>query len=482
MWKKVWKPMRISGRKEQRVGMRPSHLGLVAAAGAAGVTLLAALGPFDVAYRNLALHAAIETAAALVASLAALLLFGRFRERGRLGDLVLACALVGLAVTNLFLAALPVIAGATPGRFWTWAPVTGRVLAAAALAASPFLFARVVRDRRRALAVGLGAVGGVVAVVAFAVAAVASRLPAGVDAALVPQTSSWPHGAHALVLATHAASALLFATGAVGFMRRAGTSGDELLRWVGLGTVVAAFAQANYVLYPSLYASWVSTGDALRLVFYVLVVVGAVREIAAYQRERANAAVVEERRRIAREMHDGLAQELACVLTQARLLTMRQPGVPGVAEIESAAQRALDESRLAIAALTRPGYEPLAVAVAAAAEEVARRAGVNVRFKLTDGIEVSAERRDAMVRIVREAVTNAVRHANADEVTVELSNGDGIRLSVVDRGTGFEPAEVGRRGHGFGLTSMRERAESLGGRLTIDSRPGAGTRVEVSLP
>ncbi len=83
---------------------------------------------------------------------------------------------------------------------------------------------------------------------------------------------------------------------------------------------------------------------------------------------------------------------------------------------------------------------------------------------------------------VSEAVTNAVRHGNADEVTVELSNGDGIRLCVVDGGTGFDPSEAGRPGHGFGLTSMRERAEALGGRLTIDSRPGAGTRVEVSLP
>lgn len=464
------------------MGTRPSHLALVAATGAAGVTLLAALGPSELAYRNVALHVALETAAALIASLAALLLFGRFRERGRLGDLVLACALVGFAVTNLFLSVVPSIAGVTPGRFWTWAPLVGRVLAVAALAASPFLLGRIVTARRRALAVGLGVVGAALALAAVVVASAASRLPAGVDATLSPQASSWPHGAHALVLAAHVGAALLFATAAVGFLRRARESRDELTRWLGLGTVVAAFAHANYVLFPSLYSSWVSTGDALRIVFYVLVVVGATKEIAAYQREREGTAVMDERRRLAREMHDGLAQELAYLLTQTRLLAMREPGTPVLAQIEGAAQRALDESRIAIAALTRPGYEPLDVAVVAAAEEVARRAGVNVRFRLTDGIEVSAERRDAMVRIVREAVTNAVRHANADEVTVELSNGGGIRLSVIDRGTGFEPAEAGGRGQGFGLISMRERAEALGGSLTIDSRPGGGTRVEVSLP
>jgi signal transduction histidine kinase len=464
------------------VGLRPALLALLTAALAACVTLLAALGPLELAYRSVALHVAIETAAALVAALAALLLFGRFSQHGRLGNLVLACALVSFALANLLFSTLPAIAAATPGRFWTWTPLAARFLATAAFAASPFLLARVVGNRRRAPLAGLAAVGVGLAAVAVVVASAASTLPAAIDPALSPDDSAWPHGAHALVLATHVVAALLLATGAVGFIRRAGETGDELMRWLGLGAVLAAFAHVNYFLFPSLYSPWVSTGDVLRLLFYGFVVVGATLEIAAYQRDRAETAVMEERRRLAREMHDGLAQELAFLLTQTRLLAMRRPDTPGLAEIESAAERALDESRLAIAALTRPGYEPLETAVAAAAEEVAGRAGVHVRFRLADRIEASPQLRDAMVRIVREAVTNAVRHAKTDEITVELSNGKGIYLRVSDNGVGFEPAQANGGGVGFGLTSMRERAEALGGELRIESRPGGGTRIEVTVP
>ncbi len=461
---------------------RPSRLALLTAAVAACVTLLAALGPLELAYSNLELHVALETAAALIAALAALLVFGRFSQEGRLGNLVLACALVGFAVTNLLVSTLPAIAAATPGRFWTWTPLVARILATAALAASPFLLTRVVRNRRRAPLTGLAVVGTLLAAVSVVVASTASGLPTAIDPSVSPDASAWPHGAHALVLAAHVLAAVLFAAGAVGFIRRAEETGDELMRWLGLGSVLAAFAHANYFLFPSLYSSWVSTGDVLRVLFYAVVVVGAAREIVAYQHERAAIAVMEERRRLAREMHDGLAQELAFLLTQTRLLAMRQPDTPGLDQIESAAQRALDESRVAIAALTRPGYEPLEVAVAAAAEEVAGRAGVNVRFQLDNGIEASPQLREAMVRIVREAVTNAVRHGKTNEVTVELSNGNGIHLRVIDHGVGFEPSEANGGRVGFGLTSMRERTEALGGEFTVISRPGAGTCVEVALP
>jgi signal transduction histidine kinase len=83
------------------------------------------------------------------------------------------------------------------------------------------------------------------------------------------------------------------------------------------------------------------------------------------------------------------------------------------------------------------------------------------------------------VRIVSEAVTNAARHGRAGLVRVELDNGDGVRLRIVDRGRGFDPAQ--RRPGSFGLTSMRERAEALGGRFSLRSSPGAGTEIEVTL-
>ncbi|MDP8956145.1 MAG: sensor histidine kinase [Actinomycetota bacterium] len=462
--------------------LRPFHPVIVAVFAAAAVTAISAVGPFALAYRSLTLHVAIETAAALVAALAAFLVFGRFQQQGRLGHLVLAAALATFAITNFVLSVVPSITGAAPGRFWTWAPLVVRLVATAALAVSPFLLGYVLDNRRRASLLGFAGIATVFVLVAVGVGTAAPLLPVGVDPADSPRISDWPNDAALVLLTGHLVAAMLFAAGAVGFGVEGARARDAFMRWLGLGCVAGAFAHANYFVFPSLYSAWITTGDFLRMAFYALVVVGAVREIAAYQHERARTAVIEERRRLARDMHDGLAQELAFLLTQTRLLAIRRPDTPGLAEIEAAAQRALDESRLAIAALTRPGYEPLEAAVAAAAEEVAGRAGVHVRFRLTDGIEVGPEVRDAMVRIVREAVTNAARHGKPGEVTVELSNGKGIQLCVIDDGVGFEPAKANGTRVGFGLTSMRERAEALGGEFRIESRPGEGTRVEVNVP
>jgi signal transduction histidine kinase len=84
-----------------------------------------------------------------------------------------------------------------------------------------------------------------------------------------------------------------------------------------------------------------------------------------------------------------------------------------------------------------------------------------------------------LLRIVREAVTNAARHGEAGQITVRLSNGRGLHLEVKDDGKGFDP--VDRRG-GFGLESMRERAIALGGEFRLDSSPGHGTEIQVVLP
>jgi signal transduction histidine kinase len=250
--------------------------------------------------------------------------------------------------------------------------------------------------------------------------------------------------------------------------------------WFALGAVLYAFAGLNYFLFPSLVSQWVYLGDFLRLAFFVVLLLGAAGEIQRYQRGLADAAALEERRRLARELHDGLAQELAFIATQSRWLS-RQVDAPGQMEaLVVAAERALDESRSAISALTRPLDEPLDAAVAQAAEDVAGRVGVRLRLELDEGIEVPPSTREALVRIVREGVTNTARHGNASYVTVQLSGGRGVRLSVGDDGIGFDPAE--RAGAGFGLTSMRERARALGGELSISSAPGAGTTIEVVIP
>jgi signal transduction histidine kinase len=145
----------------------------------------------------------------------------------------------------------------------------------------------------------------------------------------------------------------------------------------------------------------------------------------------------------------------------------------------SASDRALDEARRAISALTARDDEPLSAAITSAAEDVAARVGTHARVDVDPSVIVPAGTREAILRIVREAVGNAGRHGRASNVSVVLAADRVLRIS--DDGSGFDadaPPKAGR----FGLTSMRERAEGMGGRFALTSAPGRGTMVEVRLP
>lgn len=136
--------------------------------------------------------------------------------------------------------------------------------------------------------------------------------------------------------------------------------------------------------------------------------------------------------------------------------------------------------RRVIHTLTEPGGRSLTEAIAVTAEQVAARAGAEVRLRLDQGIVVPASTQEELLRILREAVTNAVRHGRADAIDVELTKGERLRLRVRDDGTGFDGA-AGGPPRGFGLVSMKERSHLLGADLQIRSWPGQGVEVEVVL-
>src|SRR5439155_25307962 len=108
----------------------------------------------------------------------------------------------------------------------------------------------------------------------------------------------------------------------------------------------------------------------------------------------------EQRRRLARDLHDGVAQDLAFIVQHGRRLLRRDDAPPDLHRLLTAAQGALDESRHAISSLRRPGGRPLPEALAAAAEEVAGREGGRVELDLADGISVPAHTEEALVRLV----------------------------------------------------------------------------------
>jgi signal transduction histidine kinase len=452
---------------------------LLAAVVAGVLTDLVAFVPsLHFAYRSVPLHAMLEMTATLASLLATFLLWGRLRERRGADDLLLFVGLGVLAVSTLLFSTLPAAFWTMPHPFMTWMGVAGSAIGALLLAGAAFVRPARLRDHERAAGNAVVAVVIFLTIAASIVGALVDKLPAGIDPA-TNSTGSLFVTNHPAILATQMLIAVLFGLAAVGFTRRAERDRDELLLWIGAAAAVATFSRVNYFLYPSLFSGWVYTGDVFRLGFYLLLLVGTAREIWMYQQAHAHSRVLEERRRIARDLHDGLAQELAFIATRSREL-VRERDDSDIIQIASAAERGLDESRRAIAALTLRVDEPFDVALVQTVEEIGDRLGTRVEVEAEPAVKMGADRQQQLLRIVREAVTNAARHGQADIVRVEFSNGNGLRLRIRDDGVGFDP-DVGRTG-GFGLRVMRERARSIGGELTIASRPHMGTEVEVVVP
>jgi signal transduction histidine kinase len=410
----------------------------------------------------------------------AYLLYGRVRRRRLLNDFALVFALGLLAISGLFFAALPSWNIEESSLvFQTWAPLVVRFIAIIAITWSAVARDRRISDRIQHPGVTVVvAVDVVLTVVAIVVAALSGVLAPGVRVKAITAGAPDLHG-NIVLTVTLLVMAVAAGAASLGFVKRSTGRRDPLGAALAVGCVLSAFAFLCFAMYPSADTEIIQSGDALWLGFFLVLLVGAEREIDRYWSRLADVAIYEERRRLARDLHDGVAQELAYVVTQTRLL-VRGRAAPGTDErVAAAAERALDESRRAIIALTLRDNEPLHLALARAAEDVAGRVGVEVDVDVTVPVEhrVSGELREALVRIVQESVSNAGRHGRATHVRISMG-ADGV-LRIADNGAGFDPGDAGDGR--FGLVSMRERAERLGARFSIESEPGRGTRVEVAL-
>jgi PAS domain S-box-containing protein len=214
------------------------------------------------------------------------------------------------------------------------------------------------------------------------------------------------------------------------------------------------------------------------------------KELAA----RVLQAQEDERRRIARELHDETAQTLSILLTNLDLLHRHIEGededmAAGFRRIEALARRALDETR-ALSHDLRPTIlddAGLCAALEWIAAEHEREFGARVAVRAPSDLDgkLSSEVEVALFRIAQEALTNSGKHANAKRVRVTLSlRRNGVELLVKDNGRGFDPectAEPTREG-GLGIYGMAERAALLGGSLEIQSTPETGTTLRVRMP
>jgi ligand-binding sensor domain-containing protein/two-component sensor histidine kinase len=209
--------------------------------------------------------------------------------------------------------------------------------------------------------------------------------------------------------------------------------------------------------------------------------------------ERQYEAVLGERTRIAREIHDTLAQGFVAVSVQLELIaqlmhTSAEAAKEQLNQARAMVRSSLDDARTSIWELRSQTAEPkdLAARLLQLTEEVIARGGSRARGQMQvtgtyHPLEADVERE--VLRIAREAVTNAVRHGDPGTVWLRLEFGEGLfGLEVGDDGRGFDgtPAD-GRSGH-FGMTGMGERAASIRGTLRVESRAGAGTRVRLEVP
>jgi signal transduction histidine kinase len=212
------------------------------------------------------------------------------------------------------------------------------------------------------------------------------------------------------------------------------------------------------------------------------------REVERLAEESRYAAIARERLKIARDLHDTLAHSMMALLSEIRYLRRLQARDPNavpaeLARAEEIAHEGLKEARSAISQMrvTAVRDTGLGPALAKEFERFIDRTGVAGRFHADpEPARFGDERAETLIRMAQEVLRNVERHAGASRVDMRLASADDrLKLTIEDDGAGFEPSEP-HPGH-FGLTGLREQAQLIGAELRIDSAPGRGTRIDVTL-
>jgi signal transduction histidine kinase len=217
--------------------------------------------------------------------------------------------------------------------------------------------------------------------------------------------------------------------------------------------------------------------------------IGVAVENARLYEQAQQLAVIEERNRLARDLHDSVMQALYGVTLYAEAATRQLDMGDGrlasehLGEIRETAEEALREMRVLIFELRPPvlQQEGLSMALQSRLEAVEGRVGIKTHFQADCRERLAVEIESDLYRVALEALNNALKHAHAESVHVRLFQDRSVlTLEIIDDGTGFDPVLARERG-GFGLRSMEERVAHMGGVLTVQSHPGEGTRVKVEV-
>jgi signal transduction histidine kinase len=410
----------------------------------------------------------LDTAVVLAATIVAILAGVRFSVEGRVLDLLLASGFFVAGVGTLAFSVAPVLGGDPQGAPEAWAAVGARMLAATLIALAPFVPAPRIVGRTRALLVGIPLLVGLLLALWLPLRGFGAGLNGLGD----------PDGARTFEL-TVATSvlALLALLAVIGFAVRYRSRGEDLDSWLALGATLTLFAELHYVLTPRVSTDFVSQGDFLRLLSYGVLLVGVWRAISFAEFGRA---VAEERARVAREIHDGLAQYLFAVSTHASMLESGAPLEQTLPKLKEAAAAAQQEARFAVLALSSAsGTAPFDAALRRYVEFLTADGALEVDVEIDQSILLAPDEQIEVFRIVQEGLANVRKHAGARRAEVWIGQRLGRRIvRVRDDGVGFDGAGAPA---GQGLKNMRLRAETIDGGFSLRSRPGRGTALEVVL-
>jgi signal transduction histidine kinase len=268
----------------------------------------------------------------------------------------------------------------------------------------------------------------------------------------------------------------LFALAAIGFGRRYRLGGKGVAGLLAAAALMLGAASLCHLVPGSLVSAQIGPGQALMALAFALILIAAVRKDRHGRAQMTKAAALAERRRVARDLHDGLAQDLAVIAVHSQLIAQ---DIGGEHPMVLAARRALALSRSTIAELSDLPGATADEALEAVAQEFRDRCDVAIDVAAECDRDLAPGAQEHVSRIAREAIANATRHGGAKHVVVSLRGADnGLRLRVVDDGCGV----VATSTEGFGLRSMRERTDALGGCLAVRRLRKGGTELQVTLP
>ena len=407
----------------------------------------------------------LDTAVLLVSVFVAVLAYVRFSVEGRRYDLFLCLGFFVMAATTLAFIVAPVLDNSTLGRPEIWAGIFGRLIAAVILAAAPWVSGRV-ESKWKAFAL-MGALGLALAVIWAGCSGLGSSLPEIGPSVTQP----------VILTAALALQALLSLATIVGFGWRYRVHGEDLDRWLGFGATIWLFAELHAVFTPPRSSDYVSQADFLRLVSYGILLAGVWHAIRAAEFGKA---VAEERARVAREIHDGLAQYLFAVSTATAMLGSGAKVEEVLPRLQEAATAAQQEARFAVLALSSAsGTASLDAALNRYIEFLTADGELDVDLEIEPGVELGPDEQIEVFRIVQEGLANVRRHAGARTASVVIGVRNGRRvIRIVDDGRGLDESAARR---GQGLSNMRTRASAIGGRFRLTSQPGGGTALEIVL-